>query len=70
MPQTVRSQQILEPHHPPLFYAQKWGVSSRTVNRWFRNLPGVLKIRSTAGRRVELRIPLHVAEQIYQEKTA
>lgn len=60
---------ITEQHFTPLFYAQRWGVTSKTVVQWFRNQPGVLKIRGgLQGRRTTLRIPMSVAERIYAEK--
>ena len=61
---------ISEGHFSPMYFARKWGLSTRTVIRWFKNEPGVLKIRGMSGKRTELRIPLSIAERIYRERTA
>jgi len=63
---------ILEPHFPISFYASTWGLSEDTIRRWFQDHPGVLKVgEQKRGKRarIELRIPLSVANQLYQEKT-
>ncbi|MBI2818569.1 MAG: hypothetical protein HYX73_01190 [Acidobacteria bacterium] len=57
-----------EPHYPVLYWAQKWGLSSKVVQRWFRDEPGVLKSKGVSGRRVALRIPPSVAQKVYAEK--
>jgi hypothetical protein len=63
----------IDPHYSPQFYAELWGTSSSTVVRWFEDRPGVLKLSKPArnGRRtrVELRIPLSLAMQVYRERT-
>ena len=61
---------IEQEHRAPTYFATKWGVSTKTVIRWFQHEPGVLKIRGMGGKRTELRIPLSVAERIYQERSA
>lgn len=62
----------LDQHYSPQFYAELWGVSRDTIVRWFQDRPGVLKL-SEAGRRgrkrVELRIPYRLAQQVYAERT-
>ena len=66
---TPSARQIEEPHYPPIYWAQKWGLSTKIVQRWFRNEPGVLKCRGLSGKRTQLRIPPSVAERVYQEKS-
>ena len=58
-----------EAHFPPLHYAQRWGLSTKIVVRWFRDVPGVLKVSGMSGRRVSLRIPVSVAERVYRERS-
>lgn len=63
---------VLEPHFPIGFYAQQWNLSEDTVRRWFQDHPGVMKVgESKRGKRsrIELRIPLSVANALYREKT-
>ena len=57
-----------EVHYPPMYWAQKWGLSTKVVQRWFRDEPGVLKSKGLSGKRVALRIPPSVAEKVYRER--
>jgi hypothetical protein len=63
----------IDPHYSPQFYAELWGVSSSTVERWFQDMEGVLKTSKVSknGRRTrrELRIPFSLAMRVYQERT-
>jgi hypothetical protein len=63
----------IDQHFSPGFYAELWGLSSDTIVRWFQDLPGVLKLSKPVGRgkrvRVELRIPLSLAMQVYRERS-
>lgn len=62
----------LDKHFSPRFYAELWGVDVSTVLRWFRDIPGVLKVGNPRGgkrSRCELRIPLSVAMKVYSERT-
>jgi hypothetical protein len=63
----------IEPHYSAAFYAELWGLSDTTIVRWFQDRDGVLKLSrpSKNGRRtrIELRIPLSLALQVYREKT-
>ena len=61
---------LSQEHFAPMYFARKWGISTKTVIRWFQNEPGVLKIRGMSGKRTELRIPLGIAERIYRERSA
>jgi hypothetical protein len=61
----------LDQHYTPQFYAELWNVSRDTIVRWFEDRPGVLKMSSPGRgkrRRVELRIPLSVAMEVYTER--
>ncbi len=67
-PELVR----LDQHYSPQFYAELWGVSRDTIVRWFQDIPGVLKMSEPGARgrrRVELRIPYRVAQQVYDQRT-
>jgi hypothetical protein len=63
----------IDQHFSPNFYAELWGLSSDTIVRWFQDLPGVLKLSKPVGKgkrvRVELRIPLSLAMQVYRERS-
>jgi hypothetical protein len=63
----------IDPHFSCPFYAELWGISVSTVNRWFQDRDDVLKLNepSKNGRRtrIELRIPFSVAMRVYREKT-
>jgi hypothetical protein len=63
----------IDQHFSPGFYAELWGLSSDTIVRWFQDLPGVLKLSKPVGRgkrvRVELRIPLSLAMEVYRERS-
>jgi hypothetical protein len=62
---------IIEQHFPPMYYAQRWGLTAKTVSLWFRDEPGVLKIKGgLQGRRTTLRIPMSVAEKVYKERAS
>jgi hypothetical protein len=68
LPEQIR----LDQHYSPQFYAELWGVSRDTIVRWFQDLPGVLKLSEPGKRgrrRVELRIPYHLAAKGYEERT-
>ena len=63
---------LSDPHYPIRFFAERWNLSDDTIRRWFRDLPGVLKVgEKTRGKRAKilLRIPLSLAEREYREKT-
>ena len=64
---------VIEQHYAPAFYAALWGVSESTVTKWFRDLPGVLKLskesRNGKRSRQELRIPWTIAQQEYEERS-
>ena len=53
---------LIDPHFSSRFYSELWGISVSTVERWFEDRPGVLKLGepSKHGKRtrVELRIPM------------
>jgi hypothetical protein len=63
----------IDQHYSTNFYAELWGLSSDTIVRWFQDLPGVLKVSKPVGKgkrvRVELRIPLSLAMQVYRERS-
>lgn len=62
----------VEPHYSTNFYAELWGVSRSTVERWFEDEPGVLRLSSPGKNgkktRIELRIPWSVAQRVYQAR--
>jgi hypothetical protein len=64
---------VIDPHYSPQVYAELWGISVSTVIRWFEDREGVLKLskpaKNGARSRVELRIPLSLAMQVYREHT-
>ena len=63
---------MLEAHRSIGFFAEAWGLSPDTIRRWFQDHPGVLKVgEEKRGKRsrIELRIPLSVADAVYREKT-
>jgi hypothetical protein len=63
---------VIDPHYSTAFYAELWGVSRDTVERWFQDKPGVLKLgkasRNGKLSRVELRIPFSLAMSTYRER--
>ena len=59
-----------EPHFAPTYWARKWGLSVKVIQRWFRHEAGVLKCKGISGKRTQLRIPPSVAEKVYRERTA
>jgi len=74
MPKILEPEPVsIDPHYSPQFYAEWWGISVSTVNRWFRDMPGVLKLskppKNGKHARVELRIPRSLAMQVYRERT-
>jgi len=64
---------VIDPHFSPKFYAELWGISLSTVERWFQDMDGVLRLSepSKNGRRtrIELRIPFSLAMKVYREHT-
>jgi hypothetical protein len=64
---------LVDPHYSPQFYAELWGISLSTVERWFQDLNGVLRLSKPPknGRRTrtELRIPFSLAMRVYHERT-
>jgi hypothetical protein len=64
---------IIDPHFSPQFYAELWGISPSTVERWFQDMDGVLRLRNPPknGRRArtELRIPFSLAMREYRRRT-
>jgi hypothetical protein len=64
---------IIDPHFSPQFFAELWGISPSTVERWFRDLDGVLRLSklSKNGKRTrtELRIPFSLAMREYRRRT-
>lgn len=52
--------------------SELWQVSDDTIQRWFEDQPGVLKLgadgKRRRGGRVSLRIPESVAIKVYREK--
>jgi hypothetical protein len=64
---------IIDPHFSAQFYAELWGISPSTVERWFQDMDGVLRLRNPPknGRRTrtELRIPFSLAMREYRRRT-
>lgn len=63
---------LIDPHFSSRFYAELWGISDSTVNRWFQDEPALkLSQPSKNGkrRRVELRIPYSLAMRVYHKRT-
>ena len=64
---------IIDPHFSPQFYAELWGISPSTVERWFQDMDGVLRLSKSSKNgkrtRVELRIPWSLAMRVYRERT-
>lgn len=55
-----------EPHYTPGQLAKMTHIGETTIRRWFYDEPGVLRIASHGKKpKVHLRIPLHVAERVY-----
>ena len=62
---------VIDPHYPTGFYSELWGVSQKTVERWFQDRDDVLKVgKESRGKRtrIEIRIPWSVADKVYREK--
>ena len=63
----------LDHHYTTGFLAELWGLSTDTILRWFQDEPGVLKLsklsRKGVRTRVELRIPLSVANRVHSERS-
>lgn len=61
---------VIDPHFGTGFYAELWGVSVKTIERWFQDRDDVLKLsKSSRGKtRVEIRIPWSVADKVRREK--
>ena len=63
----------IDPHFSPKFFSELAGVDESTILRWFRDMPGVLKVgqESKNGKRtrIEIRIPLSLWHRVYAEKT-
>jgi hypothetical protein len=55
---------MFERHFSPKVLAEMWGYSADTINRWFRDEPGVLRSGDRDG---DLRIPESVAQRVYRE---
>lgn len=67
---------VTEQHYTITELSERWGLSTVTVARIFRNEPGVLKlqqpslIRTRKRRaRVTLRVPASVAERVHASLT-
>jgi hypothetical protein len=62
-----------ERHFSVRTLAEMWAFSEDTVQRWFEEIPGVLKHgndgKRGARRKVTIRIPESVAKRVYAEKT-
>lgn len=71
--QTIAEPFVIDPHYSSNFYAELWGVSRDTVERWFQDEPGVLRlskaVKNGKRTRVEIRIPQSVAMRVYRERT-
>jgi hypothetical protein len=63
---------VIDQHFSTAFYAELWGVSRDTVERWFQDEPGVLKMSKPTKNgkrvRVELRIPHSLAMKVYSDR--
>ena len=63
---------IFERHFSVRTLADFWQLSDDTIQRWFEDETGVLKVgddnKRRCGRRVTLRIPESVATRVYREK--
>lgn len=56
-----------EIHYTPQQLAALWGLSDKTIHRWFQDEPGVLKT-SDKGRTF-LRIPGTVAARVHNQRS-
>jgi hypothetical protein len=72
MPEADHHEVLEEKHFSPKQLAQCWSVSADTIRRLFRDEVGVLRIRSSSGRKharpyITIRIPASVAARVYQK---
>ncbi|MBE0657838.1 MAG: hypothetical protein IH602_09110 [Bryobacteraceae bacterium] len=58
-----------DPHYRTTTYADWWGVSDSTIQDWFKDVDGVLRIGRRGAKRIEIRIPWSVAMKVYQDRT-
>ncbi len=64
VPERSVADSFLEPHFKPQDLAKLWGYSTRTIQDWFREEPGVHKRKAT--KKSSLRIPESVAKSVYE----
>jgi hypothetical protein len=64
---------ILERHFTVAVLAELWSMSCDTIQKWFEDVPGVVKIGNDGSRgkrrKITLRIPESVALKVYRERT-
>ena len=73
MEATTSQTHVLKRLLTPAEIAEAWRLDETTVRRIFLDVPGVLKLGRTVGRGkrsyVTLRIPVEVAERVFEERS-
>jgi hypothetical protein len=64
MTDTLQSNEATEKHLDVTRIAELWSVDRKTVTRYFRDEPGVLRIQGK--QRESLRVPLSVIERVHR----
>lgn len=64
MPDTLQPNEATEIHLAVPRIAELWSVDPKTVTRYFRDEPGVLRIQGKL--RESLRVPLSVVERVHR----
>lgn len=64
MPDTLHPSEATEIHLDVTRIAELWSVDRKTVTRYFRDEPGVLRIQGNV--RESLRVPLSVIERVHR----
>jgi hypothetical protein len=65
----MKSPPLPEPHYSVRVLAECWNLDPSTVLHWFQDRPGVLRVGDAKSKRMEIRIPRSIAEQVYTERT-
>ena len=68
-----KKKKIFERHFTVQTLAELWCLSEDTIRDWFEDRPGVLKFGNDGSRghrrKVTIRIPESVADDVYSERT-
>jgi hypothetical protein len=73
MAANLTNNRMFERHFTVQTLAEVWALSQDTVQSWFEDEQGVVKLGNMGGRgkrrKVSLRIPESIAERVYLERT-